>query len=115
VVLALAYVTFEVSRLFQGPVLDPDAIGATEWYVYSAVWLAFGMVLLGLGLWRGSRALRLASAGVMIATVLKVFISDMADLEGVLRALSFIGLGLVLVAMGRLYQRLLARGAAGTP
>ncbi|WP_454918240.1 DUF2339 domain-containing protein [Xanthobacter sediminis] len=113
VVLALAYVTFQASRLFQGPVLDPDRIGATEWYVYSAVWLAFGMALLGLGLWRGSRGLRLASAGVMVATVLKVFISDMADLEGVLRALSFIGLGLVLVAMGWLYQRLLARG--GTP
>ncbi|MFG1477727.1 DUF2339 domain-containing protein [Xanthobacter sp. V4C-4] len=112
VVLALAYATFQVSRLFQGPVLDPDAISAAEWYAYSATWLAFGMVLLGLGLWRGSRRLRQASAAVMSATVLKVFISDMADLEGVLRAVSFIGLGLVLVAMGWLYQRLLARKAA---
>ncbi|MFG1392945.1 DUF2339 domain-containing protein [Xanthobacter agilis] len=108
-VLALAYATFEVSRLFQGPVLDPERIGATEWYAYSATWLAFGIALLGLALWRGSRTLRLASAAVMMATVLKVFVSDMADLEGVLRALSFIGLGIVLVAMGWLYQRLLAR------
>lgn len=111
VVLALAYVTLEVSRLFQGPVLDPEAISSAEWYAYSAAWLVFGMALLALGLWRGSRTLRLASAAVMVATVLKVFLSDMADLEGVLRALSFIGLGLVLVAMGWVYQRLLARGA----
>jgi uncharacterized membrane protein len=31
----------------------------------------------------------------------------MGDLTGVFRALSFIGLGLVLVAIGRLYQKLL--------
>lgn len=109
VLLALAYATFQVSRLFQGPVLDPARIGATEWYAYSATWLAFGILLLGLGLWRRSQSLRLASAAVMIATVIKVFISDMADLEGVLRAVSFIGLGIVLVAMGWLYQRLLPR------
>lgn len=109
VVLGLAYVTFQVSRLFQGPVLDPEAISSAEWYAWSAAWLGFGIVLLAIGLWRGSRTLRLASAAVMVATVLKVFLSDMADLEGVLRAVSFIGLGLVLVAMGWVYQRLLAR------
>jgi uncharacterized membrane protein len=115
-VLALAYVTLEVSRLFQGPVLAGDAISSAEWYAWSAAWLVFGMVLLALGLWRGSRTLRLASAAVMVATVLKVFLSDMADLEGVLRAVSFIGLGLVLVAMGWVYQRLLAREkGAATP
>jgi len=108
-VLALAYVTFEVSRLFQGPVLSTGAISPAEWYAWSAAWLGFGIALLGLGLWLKARALRLASGAVMAATVLKVFLSDMSDLEGVLRALSFIGLGLVLVAMGWLYQRLLAR------
>ncbi|MFG1375658.1 DUF2339 domain-containing protein [Xanthobacter autotrophicus] len=112
IVLALAYITFEVSRLFQGAVLDADQISSAEWYAYSAAWLVSGMVLLGIGLWRGSRTLRLASAAVMVATVLKVFLSDMADLEGVLRAVSFIGLGLVLVAMGWVYQRLLAREKA---
>lgn len=111
IVLALAYVTFQVSRMFQGPVLDADRISPMEWYSYSAAWLAFGIVLQGLALWRGSRSLRLGAAAVMVVTVLKVFLSDMSDLEGVLRALSFIGLGLVLVAMGWLYQRLLPRRA----
>lgn len=110
-VLALAYVTLMVSRAFQGPVLSEADISASEWYAWSAAWLTAGIVLLGIGLWRGSRALRLASGAVMVASVLKVFLSDMADLEGVLRAASFIGLGIVLVAMGWLYQRLLARGA----
>jgi uncharacterized membrane protein len=43
-----------------------------------------------------------------------VFLVDMSDLTGVYRALSFIGLGLVLVGIGLLYQRLLfpQRGTA---
>jgi uncharacterized membrane protein len=36
-----------------------------------------------------------------------VFLLDMADLAGIWRALSFIGLGLVLVGIGYLYQRVL--------
>jgi len=36
----------------------------------------------------------------------KVFLSDMAELDGVLRALSFIGLGGALVGLGYAYQRL---------
>jgi uncharacterized membrane protein len=38
--------------------------------------------------------------------VAKVFLSDMAELEGVLRALSFIGLGGALVGIGYAYRRL---------
>ena len=37
----------------------------------------------------------------------KVFLYDMAGLTGIVRALSFIGLGLVLMGIGYLYQRLL--------
>jgi uncharacterized membrane protein len=54
-----------------------------------------------------SQPARLASAAVVVLTVAKVFLVDMADLTGIFRALSFIGLGLVLVGIGWLYQRLL--------
>jgi len=39
--------------------------------------------------------------------VLKVFLVDMRGLAGIYQALSFIGLGIVLLAIGWLYQRLL--------
>ncbi|HEX2511745.1 MAG TPA: DUF2339 domain-containing protein, partial [Xanthobacteraceae bacterium] len=48
-------------------------------------------------------------AAVVVVTIGKVFLFDMAGLTGVFRALSFIGLGLVLVGIGLLYQRLLYR------
>jgi uncharacterized membrane protein len=54
-----------------------------------------------------SQPARLASAVVILITVVKVFLFDLAGIGGVWRALSFIGLGLVLVGIGWLYQRLL--------
>ncbi|WP_292544933.1 DUF2339 domain-containing protein, partial [Mesorhizobium sp.] len=47
--------------------------------------------------------------------VMKVFLFDMSELEGVLRALSFIGLGAVLIGIGLFYQRLLTRAARDKP
>ena len=65
------------------------------------------MVLLVVGLLLNSKPARLASAAVVVLTIAKVFLVDMSDLTGIWRALSFIGLGLVLVGIGYLYQRLL--------
>jgi uncharacterized membrane protein len=78
-----------------------------EQYTYSVVWLAYAIALLLAGIWLRSRPARLASATITALTVAKVFLVDMADLTGAWRALSFIGLGLVLVSIGWLYQRLL--------
>ena len=105
--LAFAYLTLEVSRLFHGPVLTSGEISDAEQYSYSAMWLAFGVVLLAAGIWYRSLPLRVASAAVIVLTVLKVFLVDMSDLTGFYRALSFLGLGAVLMGIGWFYQRLL--------
>jgi uncharacterized membrane protein len=85
-------------------------MGATtdaEQYTYWVAWLGFGVALLLAGWISVSRRARLASAVVIGLTVMKAFFIDMSGLTGVFRALSFIGLGLVLVAIGYLYQRIL--------
>ena len=107
--LALAYLTLQVTRLYHGPILTAGETGDAEQYTYSAVWLAFGVALLAAGVWLRSRPLRFASAAVTILTVLKVFLIDMSDLTGIYQALSFIGLGIVLLGIGWFYQRLLFR------
>jgi uncharacterized membrane protein len=61
--------------------------------------LAIGLV------WRNEWLRRAALAGIALV-VAKVFLSDMAELAGVLRALSFIGLGGALVGIGYAYRRL---------
>jgi uncharacterized membrane protein len=111
-VLALSYVTLEIRRLYHGPQLSSGLTGGAEQYSYSIAWLTFGVVLLGIGILFNSQRARLASAVVIALTILKAFLIDMSTLTGVYRALSFMCLGLVLVAIGWLYQRILFRRQA---
>ncbi|RUX50830.1 DUF2339 domain-containing protein, partial [Mesorhizobium sp. M7A.F.Ca.US.014.04.1.1] len=110
--LAFAYATLSVRRLFKGEFIGLwSGLGQLETYTYSALWLVIGVALLSAGVWLKSQVLRIASAALIAIAVLKVFIFDMSELEGVLRALSFIGLGAVLIGIGLFYQRLLTRAA----
>lgn len=107
IALALAYFSLQVRTLFHGAVLNTGATTDAEQYTYSAVWLAFGVALLLAGIALKSQPARLASAAVVTLAAGKVFLYDLAGVQGVYRALSFIGLGLVLIGIGLLYQRLL--------
>ena len=107
IALALVYLTLEVRRIFHGPVIEGFAASDAEQYTYSAVWLAFGVALLLAGIALKSQPARFASAAVVILTVAKVFLYDLAGVQGVFRALSLICLGLTLMGIGWLYQRLL--------
>ena len=104
--LAFVWVSMEVRHLF-----DPgferggfDAAGL-ELYVYSAVWLLFGVALLALGFLRNAAALRHAGMALVCIVVAKVFLIDMAGLQGLLRVFSFLGLGAALVGLGYAYRR----------
>jgi uncharacterized membrane protein len=108
-IMGLAYVTLQVQRMYHGPILSYGPTTDAEQYTYSVAWLICGVILLGAGLLFNSQRARLASAVVIGLTVLKVFVIDMSTLTGVYRALSFMGLGVVLVAIGWLYQRILFR------
>jgi uncharacterized membrane protein len=114
-VFALAYVTLEIRRLYHGQNLIEGLTGDAEQYTYSIAWLGFGVLLLGIGFLVNSERARLASAAVIGLTILKAFAIDMSALTGVYRALSFIGLGLVLVAIGWLYQKILFRRRTPPP
>lgn len=105
--LAFVYLSLEVRAFYHRPVLASGTASEAELYTYSVVWLVFGIALLLGGLFTHSQAMRIGSAALIVITVLKVFLFDMANLEGPLRALSFIGLGGVLIGIGLLYQRLL--------
>jgi uncharacterized membrane protein len=113
--LAFAYATLSVRRLFQGEFIGTwRGFSQVETYSYSALWLALGVALLVGGLALRSQILRLASGALIVIAVAKVFLFDMSELEGVLRALSFIGLGVVLIGIGLFYQRMLRLGAGAS-
>ncbi|MFC3051905.1 DUF2339 domain-containing protein [Kordiimonas pumila] len=97
------WVTLEVRHIFYpsggtGPASD------WECYAYSAAWLLYAVTLMIVGMRFDVRKLRMVGVGLLAVVVVKVFVFDMSHLEGIARALSFMGLGVVLIATGYLYQ-----------
>jgi len=71
----------------------------------SAVWAAYGVGLLVLGLSRKSAPLRWTSLGLVLITAGKVFVYDLGNLQDLYRVASLAGLALSLLAISVLYQR----------
>ena len=108
VLLIFAYVSLEVRHAFQGQRLGVGReISGPEQWAYSVAWLALGLLFLGYGIVRRAGAARVASAALVLLSVLKVFLLDLQGLTGLWRALSFISLGVILIAIGLVYQRVL--------
>jgi len=61
--------------------------------------------LLALGIRQHQRALRRSALVIAGLVTGKAFLVDMADLTGLWRVLSFLGLGLALIALGAIYRR----------
>lgn len=83
-----------------------DPIQQLELYTYSIVWLALSIVAIVASQRFSLLFFRKLGFVILAFVVLKAFLIDMANLEGLYRALSFIGLGLSLVGIGWLFQKL---------
>ncbi len=112
-VLGFAFVTLELRQWFQGNRLDYGRVGSAENYAYSVGWILYGVALLVAGILRGGAALRWASLAVLVLAMGKVFLLDAAVLTGLYRVASFLGLGISLMAIGYVYQRVIFRRGAG--
>jgi uncharacterized membrane protein len=107
-VLIFLYATLEVRHAFQGPIISLWLqTSAPEIWSYSVAWLALGLAFLGYGLVRGSREARLASAALVVLSVIKVFLYDLTGIGGFWRAFSVICLGVVLIGIGLVYQKVI--------
>jgi len=111
IILGFAFVSLETRQWFQGEFLDGEMPMDAETYAYSAAWLAYGVLLLFGAIVMHGRALRYASMAVVMIAICKVFLIDAAALPGLYRVFSFFGLGICLVAVGYVYQRLIFRQA----
>ena len=75
----------------------------------SGLWAATGLAGLVVGLVRDERLLRLGALALLLATIGKVFLYDLAALESLYRVGSFIALGLLLLLAAALWQRMRPR------
>ncbi len=79
---------------------------------YSIGWGLYALGLLSLGIVRNLRAARLAAIGLLVVTLLKLFLVDLAALRNVYRIGALVGVALIALAASFLYQRFFHRNAA---
>jgi uncharacterized membrane protein len=106
-VAGFAWITLQIRALFHPVSMSVFAapIEEAELWAWSGAWLGYGIALMVVGIRRGSRLLRLTALGVLGLVCAKVFLVDMADLTGLWRVLSFLGLGLALIGLGAVHRR----------
>ena len=75
----------------------------------SVLWGTVGFGALLVGLRRDLRLVRLGALSLLLVTVAKVFMFDLATLTSIYRVMSFIGLGLFLLTAAFVWQRLRPR------
>jgi uncharacterized membrane protein len=117
-VLALRALTLEVSDYYaqQMPGRPENAFGPASFlrrralsiardFTYSALWMAYGGVLMAIGFWRSSAFVRWQALVLIAMTSVKVFVYDTSQLDRIYRIMSFIVLGVLLLAISFAYQR----------
>ena len=74
-------------------------------FTYSALWMAYGAMLMIVGFLRRSAFVRWQALLLIAVTVGKVFVYDVSQLDRGYRIVSFIVLGVLLLAISFVYQR----------
>lgn len=108
--MTLAAALVLVRQIAQGSILT-GPVTLTESFGYSAAALGVAIFWLWRGVSAGAKDLRQLGIALLTLVTIKVFALDAARLDGVLRVLSFLGLGLALIGIGALYGRFLRSGA----
>jgi uncharacterized membrane protein len=72
---------------------------------YSIAWGLFSLGLLGMGIWKQSKHARFAAIGLLVVTLLKVFLHDLAAIENIFRIGALVGVAVIAFIASFLYQR----------
>ena len=104
--LATVRPTYVPGRFTYDPAASTErAIRLAEDFTYSALWMAYGAMLMIVGFWRRSSFVRWQALVLIAATTVKVFVYDVSQLDRGYRIVSFMVLGVLLLAISFVYQR----------
>ncbi len=107
--IVLVLITLAIRFAFHGAAMrTPLAEASAETWTYSAAWAALGLAILVAGARWHDRTIRWSGLALLLGTTAKVFLFDMAMLQGVVRAGSFLALGVLLLCGALAARRLRA-------
>lgn len=93
------------TRRWRAAYIDYRRIGIERDFTYSALWMAYGAMLMVIGFLRRSAFVRWQALLLIAATIAKVFVYDVSELDRGYRIVSFMVLGVLLLAISFVYQR----------
>lgn len=101
------WMTYSIRQFWQeGEMTLSQPTGMAEMFSYSVALIIAGAVATFFGVRKENSILQKVGLATLGVAVFKVFLLDTATLEGIWRAISFLGLGGSLIALGWLFQRL---------
>ena len=110
-VLAFAATSLEVARIAGSLAADPTVRGAAV----SIWWGAFAFVLIAAGFLRHSPPARRTGLALLAVAMLKAIIFDLDGVPAIWRIASFIGLGLMMLAVAVVYSKMSSVWAKRSP
>jgi uncharacterized membrane protein len=114
-ILLFLLVNIEIADFYSaGPTLTFNFLSSSlaQDLTYTIGWALFAVAMLVTGLVLHSRASRVAAIFLLLVTVLKCFLHDLARLGGLYRVASLLGLTISLLLVGVLLQKFVIRKAA---
>ena len=111
---AIAAVMVTVRQAVHGTDIATPPFTSTETYLYSAGLLVLAIAWLARGIKTTNALLRIAGLLLLTVVTIKVFWVDAAQLEGLLRILSFLGLGIALMGIGWIYGKVMRTSETGS-
>jgi uncharacterized membrane protein len=114
-VLLFLLVNIDIADFYStGPALTFNFLSSSlaQDLTYTIGWALFAVAMLVAGLVLHSRASRVAAIFLLLVTVLKCFLHDLARLGGLYRVASLLGLTISLLLVGVLLQKFVIRKAA---
>ncbi len=114
-ILAFLLVNIEIADFFSQGSHLAFRFGASvaQDMTYSLAWGLFGLGLMVIGIAKSSRYARLSALGLLLPTVLKLFLYDLWSLGQLYRVVAFVSLAVVLMSVSFLYQRYVGNAREG--
>ena len=109
--LILFFMTTEVSQYFERDYYQIGNRGLRReihsrmQLAISGLWGLYSIILVSIGIIRRFRSIRIMAILLFAATILKVFLSDLQQMEKIYRIVASIGLGVLLLAVSMMYQK----------
>lgn len=119
VILAFLLLNIEIADYFTVPGARSLAFRFSGHFArdmtYTIAWALFALALLGVGLWKQTRAARYAAIALLSVALLKLFFHDLARLEALYRIGALFGVAIIAILASFAYQRFLPSNEKNAP